>query len=126
MPVPASTTLVYLNGTAMPPQFSYEIPVLQKRINVVKTYGYVIIQKSPTRVPADSIIEWSIESACPEDYMTIYNLWTGGDTFSFTGYWGESFTVFFEDFETPKAKGRFFELAGKFRVTNAVSWIWTP
>jgi len=117
MAVPIAT----LNGTNLPPQFSYKPHIIEKRNSVHRTAGAVITQSAPDQmILGDGVIAWQIEAAYPEEYDTLWDLYntTSLTLYIFVGYWGESFDVYFSKFDPPDVKARLFSLSGEFQVIS--------
>jgi len=108
-----------LDGTDLPHQFSYEPYIPRKRKSVTATAKAVVTQSSdPVIVHGDGTIPWSIEAAFPSEFQWLYDLYdeTTLTLYTFEGYWGETFEVYFDQLDKPKVRGRLFNVSGQFQV----------
>ena len=112
------------NGSNLPPQFSYKPYTPSLRQTITQTANGVVVQSAdPQYVAGDDVIEWSIESAYPNEYQTLYELYTtqSSTLYSFVGYWGDYYTVLFWQLDAPTVRGRLFDVSGQFRVMTILS-----
>lgn len=113
-----------LNSQELPPQFSYKPYINKKRNSVSATAGAVITQYAdPQLVHGDGSIAWTIELAKPTEFQTLYNLYdtTAPTLYVFSGYWGDSYEVFFTVFDPPTVRGRIWSLSGQLQVISILS-----
>lgn len=107
------------NGSNLPPQFSYTPYIARKRKSVVATAGAVITQTAETTqiIHGDSYIDWTCPGIFATEYATLRSLYeTAAETeYTFTGYWGDSFTVYLDSLSSP-FRGRIGNASGRFQV----------
>ena len=111
--------LATLNGSNLPPTFSYSPYLPQKRNSVTKTFGAVITQSAPTQiVHGDGTLSWSIEACYPFEFEALWTLYnTATPTlYTFVGYWTENLGVYFSNLDPPKVRSRLFSVSGMFQV----------
>lgn len=116
--------LATLDEVDLPPQFSYNPYVPSKRFNTTKTANAVITQHStPQIVHGEGTISWRIPGAFPEEFTTLYGLYNTNVPvlYRFTGYWGEVLDVYFASLDSPKVRGRIFEISGMFQVMAVIA-----
>lgn len=116
-----SITIATLNGVDLPPQFSYGPYVPPKRRTVTRTATGVVTQtSSPQILHGDGSISFSLTSAYRSEYLAIFNLYnvTSPTTYTFTGYWGDSFEVQIDVLDSPSVRGRLFDFGGQFQVIS--------
>lgn len=108
------------NGTNLPIQFSYKPYVPKKRNTVTATANAVITQSAGTTqiVHGDGFIPWRLDAGSPSEFgffLGLYN--TSAQTlYTFTGYWGDSYSVYFYTLDNPDVRGRLFDFGGMFQV----------
>lgn len=114
-----------LNGNNLPIQFSYKPAVSQRRQNILQTYNYVILQYSPYFVDSDGMIDWEVQSACASEYSQFYNWFhvNNNPTYTFNGYWGDSYEVKFYSLDEPEIRSRLFSFSGSFLVVRVISYV---
>jgi len=108
-----------LDGLTLPEQFSYEPYIPRKRKSVTATAKAVVTQSSnPVIVHGDGVIAWSIEAAYPSEFQALHAKYieTTLTGLTFEGYWGETLVVYFDTFDSPRVRGRLFDLSGQFQV----------
>lgn len=118
-------TLATLNGTSLPVQFSYRLPVMAKRQNLFQTYRAVVLQYIPYLVDSDGMIAWEVSNACISEYSTMYGLYHNATnpTYTFNGYWGDSYTVKFSTLDEPEIRSRLISYSGSFQVISILSYV---
>lgn len=118
-------TIATLNSSNLPKQFSYKLPVSPRRQNLLQTYNYVVLQYSPYMVESDGMISWEIPNACASEYAAMYALFNVGSnpTYTFTGYWGDSYQVKFYSLDEPEVRSRMFSISGSFLVVHINSYV---
>lgn len=114
-----------LNGTNLPIQFSYKPSVSQRRQNILQTYNYVVLQYSPYFVDSDGMISWEVQNGCASEYSTFYNWFhtASNPTYTFNGYWNDSYLVKFYSLDEPEVKSRMFTFSGSFMVVSIISYV---
>jgi hypothetical protein len=109
-----------LDGTNLPPQFSYRPYVQRKRNSVTPTANAVITQAaSPDQiVDGDGTIPFNCEACTPLEFQFFHNKYdTAGLTlYDFVGYWGEEYEIYFSVLDQPTARGGIFTVSGQFQV----------
>jgi len=116
MPYP---TLATLDGTDLPPQFSYKPYVPRKRNSTTPTANAVVVQASnPQIVHGDGTLAFTIEACYPSEFQTLYDLYDTSTLtlYTFEGYWGEVLEVYFARLDQPGVRGRLFSVSGMFQV----------
>jgi len=112
--------IAQLNGINLPVQFSYKVYMPKKRNSITPTANAVVTQAaSPTQfVNGDEFISWTIPAATPAEFQTLFDLYntTSPTLYTFLGYWGENFSVYFTKYSMPQVRSRFFSLSGAFQV----------
>ena len=113
-----------LGGVDLPPQFSYSPASPKKRHTTVQTANGVRIHQAPSIVPGDSIIPFSVPEATQAEWAEIQNFFIAqeGNDLVFVGYWGDSHTVRFLNFDSPRVIGRRFQLSGSLQILSTTSW----
>lgn len=117
-------TYATLNSANLPPQFSYRPYAATLRQTVQQTANAVIIQSStPQYIAGDDILDWNIDSSYPSEWQTLSDLYytESATLYSFTGYWGDSYTVLFWQLDQPTVRGRLFDISGQFRIMSIIS-----
>lgn len=125
MPWPDIATL---NGTNLPPQFSYSPYVPPKRLTIKRTATSVITQaSSPVIIHGDGTISFSLRAAYRNEYVFFQNLYTASTpaTYAFVGYWGDSYTVRINVLDQATVRGRLFDFGGQFQVVSVSSYAQT-
>lgn len=116
--------LATLNGTSLPPQFSYKPYIPKKRNSITPTAGAVITQYANSQIVhgADSL-PWTIDLAKPTEFQTLWDLYNTStpQLYTFVGYWGETLEVYFTVFDPPSVRGRIWALSGQFQVIDVVA-----
>ena len=112
-----------LGGTNLPSQFSYGF-MPQKRLNTIQTAGAVVIQKAPEIVPGDTIIHFDCDACCISEWQFFFDLWNDAThpDIAFVGYWGDSFSVKFHALDTPRPRGRLFDISGSLLILTVTAW----
>jgi len=113
-----------LNGSNLPPQFSYRPYAAGKRQTVTQTANAVVVQTSnPQYIAGDDFIDWNIDAGYPSEWQTLSDLYytSTPSLYSFTGYWGDAYTVLFWQLNQPTVKGRTFDMSGQFRIMSIIS-----
>jgi len=113
-----------LNGSNLPDQFRYKPFIQRKRQSTNPTANAVVIQYSnPQIVHGDGSLVWSCESCYPTEFQSFWNLYstTTPALYVFTGYWGETYEVYFNVFDAPSVRGRLFDLSGQFQVISVTA-----
>lgn len=109
-----------LNGTNLPPQFSYLPYIPKKRQSTLKTAQAVIVQYAAYDfiIHGDDVFTWSIEGGYPSEFTFLNGLYdtTAPVLYTFTGYWGEIYSVYFSEFKVDSIRGRLFNMSGAFQV----------
>lgn len=116
--------LATLNGSNLPPQFSYKPYIPEKRMTTVKTANAVILQAAnPQIVHGEQFLSWECPTCTPTEFKSLWDLFntTSPTIYTFVGYWGESLEVYFTKLDPPKVKGRIFDLSGEFQVMCVTS-----
>jgi len=117
-------TYATLDGDNLPPQFSYQPYTASKRQTMTQTANSVVVQTSdPQYIAGDDVITWTIEAAYPTEWQTLAELYftTTPSLYSFTGYWGDHYTVLFWQLDQPSVRGRVFDISGSFRIMTIIS-----
>lgn len=122
MPVIAIATL---DGLDLPVQFSYNIPVPEKRVGLVQTSNAVVRQVAPNLVQSDALIEWTCPMLCMAEWVSAffdkYNQ-ASDPTFRFVGYWGDEYDVKWHSLDKPQPKGMVFNAAGSWQVITVITY----
>ena len=117
-------TVAKLNGSDLPDHFSYKLYIQRKRQTTIPTANAVVIQASnPQIVHGDGVIVWTCAASYPTEFQTFYTLYDVANPtlYTFQGYWGESYEVYFNVFDSPVVRGRLFDLSGQFQVITVTS-----
>ena len=110
----------------LPMQFSYRPPMPVIRMSRFKTAdgSFTIYAMNPPE--GDTIIQWKIEAAERAEWHAIRSLFTNPNNMitplTFTGYWGEAFTVLALKMPPSVVRAAIFDLEGEFEVTGVASW----
>lgn len=115
----------YLGGYELPPQFSYPMPEIKKRRSVFQTSGAVITQSSdPVIVDGDSTISWTCRNVTPQEYRIIRNIFEDPDELEdiiFSGYWGDSYRVYFMELDPVPVRRKIWNMSGLFQIIEVLS-----
>ena len=117
-------TYATLNGSNLPPQFSYQPYTANKRHSLTQTANSVVVQTStPQYIAGDDVIQWTIEGAYPTEWQSLSNLFftDAPVLYPFTGYWNDSYTILFWQLDQPTVSGRLFDISGQFRIMTIIS-----
>jgi hypothetical protein len=119
-----SLTLATLNGNSLPPQFSYKPATPSKRQRLVQTVNSVVKQIGEIIVPQDTLLSWTCDAACLEEWKTIFDLFNDNSdsTLTFVGYWGDSYVVKFHELDAPTVRAGWFSFSGSFQIITVTSW----
>lgn len=112
-----------LGALTLPTQFSYQPYIPAKRNSITATANAVVVQFSnPQIVHGDGMLSWSIPSANRNEFKSLWDLYNTSTPvlYTFAGYWGEVFEVYFTTFDPPRVKATLWELSGAFQVINVV------
>jgi hypothetical protein len=109
-----------LDSLTLPSHFSYRPYVPRKRNSITPTANSVVTQAaSPTQiVHGDNTISWNCDSCKPSEFKDLYDLYNTATlvTYTFVGYWGDQYEVYFNELDPPQVRGRLFNLSGQFQV----------
>jgi hypothetical protein len=124
MPISGEDGVCTLDGQFLPRQFRYKPVSPQKRVNLLQTSGGTVIRYSPYIVAEDSLMPWTIEAGCVEDWILMFDLFNqpGHPDMEFLGYWGDDFFVKFHTLDQPDVEGRLFNISGSFQVVSVTNW----
>lgn len=115
----------YLGGYELPPQFSYPMPQIKKRRSVFQTAGAVITQSSdPVIIEGDSTISWNCPNVTPGEYKAIRDIYEDADDLEelvFSGYWTDSYRVFFVELDPVPVRRRIWNMSGMFQITEILA-----
>lgn len=121
---------VVFDGADLPIQFSYELPVPQRRITLHPTEGDVSMQVTSAFVAQDSFINWECLNSDFSEYKTFLEKYYGtngvnvaNNSFTFVGYWGDSYTVRFHSLDQPSVTGQRFDVSGSFQILTVTTWL---
>ena len=115
--------LCVINTVNMPVQFSYTLPVRQRRQSILQTIAGVKWVYDPNEYDGDSQFSWECQSCNPCEVNHVLGAMTFGDSYTFTGYWTDSYTVILTALDNPEpAGGRLYDLSGMFTILVAASW----
>ncbi len=121
MAYPAIATI---NGQDLPEQFSYQVYVQKKRNTTTPTANAVVLQHAPDQIiHGDSFLKWKIEFAYPPEYQDLYDLYNTAIPvlYTFVGYWGESYDVYFSKLSMPQFRGRLGSISGEFQIVSIIT-----
>jgi hypothetical protein len=108
------------DGANLPIQFSYVPYIPQKRNTVTPTANCVVVQAPKTSqiVHGEGGISWTIEACKPDEFYTLWGWYntTSPILYSFVGYWGDQYEVYFTQLDEPRIKSRLFSASGFFQV----------
>lgn len=115
-----------LGGTNLPLHFRYEPATPQTRFVAYKTGGggLTIQGKAPTA--GDAVIKWTMEGCTKAEWLTMLGFYSDANrmttTYTFTGYWGDSYTVLALNMDPPKVGATLFDLSGEFQIVAVTKW----
>lgn len=115
-------------GSNLPAQFRYTPIPIAKRFEVMETQGGVAVGYTAgnMQVDPDNLLAWNVQGGCLTNWLYFLNHWNaatpGVDSYAFTGYWGDSFTVTWHMLDPPKVEGRVFDISGSWRICTVTSW----
>ena len=109
---------------SFPIQFSYKPVASTKRFTVVKTFGATRVHAPPTAdnmVEGDNVIEFSIEGATLSEWQALLSQFTSNvmTEKTFTGYWGDSWTVIFATLDKSQVRGNLFNITGSLQIVDS-------
>ncbi len=104
-----------LNGERLPINFKYTPWVPKKRVSVRDTYGGQVSQRNVNILPVADSISFTYQGDS-NDWKQIEALYRLNVQMTFTGYWNESYEVWFDELDPPTVQGRVFDIAGRLRV----------
>lgn len=113
-----------LDGMDLPVQFRYNPYIPTKRNSIHPTHAAVITQTAPDQiVHGGEFLNWRIQAATPLEFKALWDKYktTTPTAYTFIGYWGEEFEVYFTSFDSPTVQGRWFSLAGAFQVISVTT-----
>jgi len=113
-----------LDTYTLPPNFSYRPYMPRKRKSVTATAKAVITQSAETViVHGDGTLGWSIEGAYPWEFEGLWTIFNENSLtlMTFSGYWGEVLSVYWDVFDSPNVRGRLFNLSGAFQVIDVTT-----
>jgi len=114
-----------LNGSDLPPQFSYRLVVPVKRISTTRTANSVVLQyAAPSQIVyGEDLLAFRIEGAYACEFQDLYDLYNTAAPvlYTFEGYWGEEYEVYFNQLDPPIVKATLFDVSGAFQVMCVTS-----
>lgn len=115
----ATSNFASLNGVNLPVQFSYRPYVQNKRNTTTPTANAAVVQHAPNQiVHGDKNLKWTITGTEPPEYQSLFNLYNTAVPvlYTFLGYWGENYSVYFTVLGEPKYRGRLASVSGEFQI----------
>lgn len=107
-----------------PTQFRYIPPTPDSRTTVKKTAGSAVVHMADALVGEGVMIDFTIEALSRSEWNTILTAfrtdWTSAKTF--TGYWGDVFSVNWIDLHVEKVYQTNFDVAGQMVILSVTSW----